>query len=94
MNDLQSFLLTDNPCKILNKLYELQSGNGGGFTQQTLADETGIPKTNVSRACFKLEDEFGVIQSSRDGREKYVSLTSKGLSVAGLINGLMEACEQ
>ena len=94
MNDLQALFLKDNPCKILNKLYELQKGNGGVFTQQDLADETGMPKSNVSRICFKMEDQFNLIESQRDGREKLLGLTAQGFEVGRKLDELLEVAEK
>lgn len=94
MNDLQELFLKTERVKVLTQIYRLQDGSGGIFTQQKIADELDMPKSNVSRASFKMEDRFNLIESERSGREKYLCLTSEGREIAQLLNQVLEVTSE
>lgn len=94
MNELQELFLKTERVKVLTQIYRLQDGGGGIFTQQRIADELDMPKSNVSRASFTMEDRFNLIESERSGREKYLGLTAEGFEVACKLDELLEVTSE
>ncbi len=56
-------------------------------TQQDLGRVLGIDKSNVARLCSKMEASGQLVQkrSTRDGRLRLLTLTSRGARVAGAV---------
>jgi DNA-binding MarR family transcriptional regulator len=83
MNNLQKLFFKQRPTKIITGLYRMEKRNGGEIPSLTeLSNETGIEKTNVSQLIFEMQSKYELVKSRRNGREKHVQLTDKGLVLA------------
>ncbi|WP_239256308.1 MarR family winged helix-turn-helix transcriptional regulator [Listeria ilorinensis] len=54
-----------------------QIGPNQELTQQELAEKLVVTKGNITQLLVKLE-EIGLVQRTKNGREKYIGLTEKG----------------
>ncbi|MCL5007730.1 MAG: MarR family winged helix-turn-helix transcriptional regulator [Candidatus Marsarchaeota archaeon] len=83
MGETESFLFKDKQAKLLIALKSKQ----GDMNVSALASNTGV--TYVHACNFiKRCTEKGIIKSERRGKEKYLSLTEKGVKVADLISAI------
>ncbi|MFB6241304.1 MAG: hypothetical protein ABEJ36_00695 [Candidatus Nanosalina sp.] len=75
--DLESFFVNVKPVRILVNL-------NSGFTDNyasALSSEVDATYSHTVRILHQLED-FGLVESSKEGRKKVIELTSEGEEVA------------
>jgi DNA-binding MarR family transcriptional regulator len=88
--DLETFFVNVKPVRILVSLNQTQKDNYAS----ALSSDAGATYSHTVRILHRLED-FGLVESTKEGRKKVVELTPDGEEVAencqDLLNSLDEA---
>jgi len=87
-NDILSFFLQDKPAKILLETYKNERTYPADISKVLSATYS-----HIVRVIKKLED-YGLIQSERQGRTKFVTLTPLGKEVSEHISALNESLKK
>jgi len=82
MDDILSFFLQDKPARIL-----LEMGKSDRTYPADISKALAATYSHIVRVIQKLE-EFGLVESEKEGRTKYIKLTELGQQVAHHLQGL------
>lgn len=82
MGDILGFFLQDKPARIL-----LEMSKSDRTYPADISKSLAATYSHIVRVIQKLE-EFGLVQSEKEGRTKYIKLTETGLQVAHNLEGL------
>jgi DNA-binding MarR family transcriptional regulator len=82
MEDILSFFLQDKPARILLEMTKQERTYPADISKALAATYS-----HIVRVIQKLE-EFGLVESEKEGRTKYIKLTELGQQVAHHLEGL------
>ena len=82
MDDILAFFLQDKPARILLELTKNERTYPADISKSLAATYS-----HIVRVIQKLE-EYGLIESEKEGRTKYIKLTETGQQVAHHLEGL------